>query len=122
MGFVLASILKAAEWDVVASQQPMPKSRETNVLLALRALANAFNEATPVSGPDVGWIAPVLGELMKVDAGVLARTHRVALATMAFNLSCVRLKGTVEGTVGERHLALIIMVNENSAYKASLPV
>lgn len=113
-------------WD-----QPLPKSRETNILLAMRAVANAFQENTPVG---VGaWVAPVLLEIGKAPYDVLIKNHRVTLATLLFkyvivivgdidlstqrvlfsfpSLSCVRLKGPVAADINDAHLSLISVVS-----------
>ena len=76
-----SSLLKAAEWDS-PWEAPVPRTRETNVLLALRALANAFNEGTsPGLGP---WVSTLLGEIGRAPYEMLSKSHRVALATLLF--------------------------------------
>ncbi|KAI5120473.1 hypothetical protein M0805_006493 [Coniferiporia weirii] len=116
-----ASLLKAAEWDV-PWDVPMPKSRETNVLLALRAIANAFQESTPVGVGD--WVGALFGEILRAPYDALMKNHRVTLATSLFNVSCVRLKGPVSLTVSDSHLALISTVlrqernDAETAYRA----
>lgn len=103
-----AALLKAAEWDT-PWDGPIPKSRETNMLLTLRALANAFQESTAASLGD--WAAAVLGELGRAPYDALMKNHRVALATLLFNISCIRLKGPiVSSAVAEQHLSLVSMV------------
>ncbi|KAL5529556.1 hypothetical protein ACEPAG_5541 [Sanghuangporus baumii] len=102
------SLLKAAEWDAPWDGQ-IPKSRETNMLLSLRALVNSINESTPVGLGD--WVGAILGELGRAPYDALAKNHRVALATFLFNISCVRLKGPVlSPSIGEQHLHLISMI------------
>lgn len=80
----LSSVLWAAEWDTPwgDGSAPLPKYRETNVLLALRALANAFQETTAVSAGTC--IGSVLREVANAPYAVLVRNHRVALATLLF--------------------------------------
>ncbi|KAL5532810.1 LUB1 [Sanghuangporus sanghuang] len=103
-----ASLLKAAEWDAPWDGQ-IPKSRETNMLLTLRALVNSVNESTPVGLGD--WVGAILGELARAPYDALAKNHRVALATFLFNISCIRLKGPIESSsIGEQHLSLISMI------------
>ena len=82
-GPFFAAILKAAEWES-EWETPLPKHRETNVLLALRALANAFQEDTTLSDADCDWVAAVLMELSGAPYGTLAKNHRVALATLLY--------------------------------------
>lgn len=84
----LTSVLHAAEWDAPweagggETLMPMPKYRETNVLLALRALVNAFQECTAISAGTC--IGMVLKDLARAPYGVLVRNHRVVLATFLF--------------------------------------
>ena len=71
------ALLTAADWtsDWAA---PLSKTRETNTLLALRAVANAAQWAKEE------WVAPVLAELTKARYAALGKNHRVALATIVF--------------------------------------
>ena len=82
----LTSVLHAAEWDTpwqeAGGAGAMPKYRETNVLLALRALVNAFQECTAISAGTC--IGAVLKNVARTPCGVLVRNHRVALATLLF--------------------------------------
>jgi phospholipase A-2-activating protein len=51
-----ASLFKAADWTLPWTT-PLPKHRETNVLLLLRTLANSFQEGSPI---DQGsWVSQV---------------------------------------------------------------
>lgn len=52
----IRALLHAAEWNE-PWEKPLPKPRDTNVLLVLRAIANVLQEATPVGG-DV-WLKDV---------------------------------------------------------------
>jgi phospholipase A-2-activating protein len=45
------ALFKSSEWTAPWSS-PLPKVRETNILLVLRTLANAFQEGT---GPGAAW-------------------------------------------------------------------
>lgn len=76
-----ASLTKAAEWDA-PWDAPIPKSRETNVLLTLRTLANAFHDGPPVGLDE--WVGPLLEELGRAPYDVLVKNHRIALATLLF--------------------------------------
>lgn len=49
-----AALFDGAEWADPWSPLPLPKFRETNILLLLRALANAFKDDTTVG--DGAWI------------------------------------------------------------------
>lgn len=104
----------------------MPKPIETNILLTLRALANAFQPSI-TGGKE--WIDQVLKEIQAVPYEKLAKTHRVALATLLFkyatshliagslkligfchSLSCVRLSGALNPETSKMHLSLITAV------------
>lgn len=75
------ALLRASEWDLL-SETPLPKARETNILLTLRALANAFQERTSLANGD--WVAAILMELQSAPYGALVKNHRVTLATLLF--------------------------------------
>ncbi|THH03422.1 hypothetical protein EW145_g6267 [Phellinidium pouzarii] len=115
------SLLKAAEWDA-PWETPIPKSRETNILLALRAVANALQEGTQPSTVD--WVSLLLRDISTAPYDVLMKNHRVTLATSLFNLSCVRLKGPIPSTVSDQYLALLSTIlrqernDAETAYRA----
>lgn len=48
----ITALFRAAEWQEAWSV-PLPKPRETNVLLLLRGLANAYHDGTAL-GPGIG--------------------------------------------------------------------
>lgn len=76
-----SSLLKAAEWDA-PWETPVPRTRETNVLLTLRAVANGIHEATsPGLDP---WVSALLGDIGSAPHEMLSKSHRVALATLLF--------------------------------------
>ncbi|KZT61572.1 phospholipase A-2-activating protein [Calocera cornea HHB12733] len=79
-------LLTAVQWD---QQVPANKARETNCMLALRAIAN-------LEGKDGG--AETWERLRAVDYTVLGKTQRVALATITLNASCELLRGKSSGT------------------------
>ncbi|KAH8117032.1 phospholipase A-2-activating protein [Phellopilus nigrolimitatus] len=76
-----SSLLQAAEWDS-PWETPMQKSRETNVLLTLRALANTFQEGSQT--PAGEWVGDLLKGIGKAPYDVLKKNHRVTLATLLF--------------------------------------
>ena len=79
-----AALFDGAEWADPWNPLPLPKFRETNILLLLRALANAFKEDTTIG--DGAWVKLVCLHLV-LDA-FLGMTYRVA----SFCRSSKRLK------------------------------
>jgi phospholipase A-2-activating protein len=51
----IEALFKAAEWEAPWTS-PLPKTRETNILLLFRSLANAFQEGTKL---DNAWLVKV---------------------------------------------------------------
>lgn len=103
------SLLRAAEWDE-EWETPMPKQRQTNILLALRSLANAFSDKV-VRSDWQEWAGTVFSELEKAPYEMLAANHKVTLATLLFNASCVRMKvPSVSSAINDQHLGLISKV------------
>ncbi|KAF8516963.1 phospholipase A-2-activating protein [Hysterangium stoloniferum] len=107
LGF-LNALLDAAEWSEPWRAQ-LPKSRETNTLLALRGVANAIQVSeSDASIPD--WIQPIFERLLQVPYQLFTKGHRVVLATIAFNLSCIFLKTKPNDVVQDLQLRLITEV------------
>jgi phospholipase A-2-activating protein len=94
---LLQCLFKASEWDDTWSI-PLSKTKQTNILLLLRTIANAFQEGTPV---DQGkWVIQVFrGPLVETPAYCLCKAferlgngpyeafnkaQRVAIATILF--------------------------------------
>jgi len=115
------ALLVAADWSD-PWETPIPKPRDTNVLLTLRTFANMLQESTASNSLD--WLAELLEEMSKVPYEALGRLHHIALATLLFNLSCVRLKGPISARNNDWHLALIPIVlkeeksDAEAAYRA----
>ncbi|KLO19214.1 phospholipase A-2-activating protein [Schizopora paradoxa] len=101
------ALLEAADWSH-QWETPIPKPRETNVLLTLRSFANMLQEST--SPESLDWVAELLEEISKAPYEALNKLHHVTLATLLFNLSCVRLKGAISARTHEWHLKLISLV------------
>jgi len=94
-------------WDT-----PLPKSRETNLLLVLRTIANMFQTA---SGPVPAlWTSNLFTELQRVPATVWTKGHLLALATLLLNYSCVIHRSSNASQDQEKHLALVEMVLGNT--------
>ncbi|KAI0086219.1 phospholipase A-2-activating protein [Irpex rosettiformis] len=99
-----STLFDAAEWTsrwVV----PVSKSRETNGLLLLRGVANAFKEDTELE--DSIWAKNILEKLGEAPYTVLSKPQRVALATILFNLSTIGLKQRLEPSL---HALLVTLV------------
>ncbi|KAF9014025.1 phospholipase A-2-activating protein [Cyathus striatus] len=103
------ALFKAAEWTSSWSA-PLSKPRETNILLLLRTIANAFQEQTSVDGP---WASQILEALSQVPYGVLTKTQRVAFATTLFNISCIILQTPLDNSINLQHFSLILKVLES---------
>jgi phospholipase A-2-activating protein len=76
---LLDALFVAAEWDL-PWEAPLPKPRETNILLTLKALANVF-QAGVTLGDELGWI---LSRLEKAPYEVLGKTQWSAYASVLF--------------------------------------
>ncbi|KDR73567.1 hypothetical protein GALMADRAFT_72349 [Galerina marginata CBS 339.88] len=108
------ALFKAAEWDA-GWVPPLPKARETNMLLVLRTLANAFEEKGDVDMDAAGggrWLEKVLEALGQVPYTVLNKTQRVAFATVLFNLSCQGLRSPLKLSIRNDAVALIVRILE----------
>jgi len=109
---MLEDLLKAAKWD----EQPLAataKSRDTNILLALRALANCFQTRPEKTAYGNGpWTSGLFAELLKGSYEKLNKSQRVALATLVFNFSCVALTQAVNEGARRAHLELTLRILE----------
>ncbi|KAG5643225.1 hypothetical protein DXG03_001309 [Asterophora parasitica] len=102
------ALFKASEWDSSWSL-PLPKPRETNILLLFRTLANVFQEKTSAGS----WSGKVFEALAQAPYASLNKTQRVALATIYFNASCVALRTPVETSFVDQLTALILRILES---------
>ncbi|THU81513.1 phospholipase A-2-activating protein [Dendrothele bispora CBS 962.96] len=74
------ALFKAAEWDLPWTA-PLPKERERNVMIVLRALANIFQDGVDI---DATWTAQVLKSIEQIPYDVLVKSQRLAVATVLF--------------------------------------
>ncbi|KZT71268.1 phospholipase A-2-activating protein [Daedalea quercina L-15889] len=74
-------------------EDPLTKSRETNMIFFLRGLVNTFQDS--LYG-DETWVKTMLQELARQPYAKLTKAQRVACATILFNLSCIGLKEPLE--------------------------
>ncbi|TFK42378.1 WD40-repeat-containing domain protein [Crucibulum laeve] len=107
----LEALFKAGEWTTPWTL-PLSKPRETNILLLLRTLANAFQEGTPIDGT---WVAQAFEALSQVPYTSLNKTQRVALATVLFNVSCLTLRTPLEVAPRNQLLALLLRILESES-------
>ncbi|KIP12347.1 hypothetical protein PHLGIDRAFT_124238 [Phlebiopsis gigantea 11061_1 CR5-6] len=99
------TLFNAVEWSD-SWGSPMDRSRETNILLLLRGLVNAFQDNTTLD--DSGWVYQIVQRLEEASYAVLSKSARVALGTLFFNLSCVSLRQRLDPELRSRHLSLIL--------------
>ncbi|ELU45763.1 phospholipase A-2-activating protein [Rhizoctonia solani AG-1 IA] len=81
---LIDALFEASEWKSEPWPSPLPKHRETNVLLTLRALSNLFQvgpHKVVGTGP---WVPGLFTTLAAGPYSVLTKTQKVALATIAF--------------------------------------
>ncbi|KAJ2927584.1 hypothetical protein H1R20_g9510, partial [Candolleomyces eurysporus] len=69
----IEALFKASEWDVPWTS-PLPKARETNILLLFRSLANAFQEGTKL---DNTWLVKLFESLGHAPYTLLNKNQRV---------------------------------------------
>lgn len=98
------ALFKQAEWsEEWGSGQ---RSRDTNILLLMRGLANAFQDDTSLG--DGVWADEILQRLQEASYPALSRAARIAFGTLLFNLSCVALRERVDPRLRQRHVTLIV--------------
>ncbi|EPQ57952.1 WD40 repeat-like protein [Gloeophyllum trabeum ATCC 11539] len=118
----IEALFTGAEWSQPWTQ-PLSKQRETNILLLLRALANAFTGPKVVDNSD--WTKLVLERLQQGQYEVLSPKARVVLATVLYNVSCIALRTKFASDVRTLLLGLIFRVlktekQESEAYHRAL--
>ncbi|KAL1746286.1 WD40-repeat-containing domain protein [Schizophyllum fasciatum] len=104
---LFAALFRAAEWDA-SWAPPVPKARETNVLLVLRTAANILQEGTSLSAEP--WLTKFLEGLTAVPYTALNKNQRVVLATILFNASCVALKAPIDAGICGKVVSLILQL------------
>ncbi|KIK31055.1 hypothetical protein PISMIDRAFT_26052 [Pisolithus microcarpus 441] len=103
------SLFKACDWtSVITGEKAMPKTQETNVLLLFRTIANSLQEETPENG--ARWITQVFTALAQAPQLLLTKAHKVALASILFNFSCIGINGPVPADARGLHLSLILQL------------
>lgn len=108
------ALFKAAEWNT-SWNTPLPKTRETNVLLVLKALANVFQEGYT---PDRIWLPKVFSLLDQVPYNTLGKAQRAAYAAVLFNISCLILKTPLDPALRDHHFTLLLRVIKSENVEA----
>ena len=116
----IQALFVASEWNNPWSS-PLPKHRETNVLLMLRSLANAFQEGVEIDGE---WLDKLLNTLGEAPFTIFNKNQRVALSTILFNISCVGLKSPIPASARQVFLVVLLAIlgaeksESEAAYRA----
>ncbi|KAL4067764.1 WD40-repeat-containing domain protein [Scleroderma yunnanense] len=101
-------LLRVSDWtSIISGGNPITKAQETNVLLLFRTITNSLQENTPANDE---WIKQIFEALVQVPHLLLTKTHRLALASILFNFSCISLKGSVSTDARELHLTCILQL------------
>jgi len=114
-------LFKAAEWDGTWSL-PLSKTKQTNILLLLRTISNAFQEGSPIA--EGTWVNQILEALGNGPYEAFNKLQRVALATILFNFSCANLRTPVSSNVRSLYLTILLGVlkaetsDAEAAYRA----
>ncbi|KDQ61148.1 hypothetical protein JAAARDRAFT_573658 [Jaapia argillacea MUCL 33604] len=101
------ALIQGADWAEPWSP-PLPKPRETNVLLLLRAMANSLQDGTLIG--DGSWVNLILESLGQVPYEAFTKSQRVVLASVLFNFSCVCLREAVNPNLRSLHFSSVIRV------------
>ncbi|KAG9097450.1 hypothetical protein FRC06_007543 [Ceratobasidium sp. 370] len=122
---LIDALFEASEWKSTPWPVPLPKHRETNVLLTLRALSNLFQVSSQWKVTGTGpWVPGLFKTLSTGPYEALTKSQRVALATIAFNYSVVELVGQVDPLVAPSHVTLVTLIlnhekeDNETAYRA----
>ncbi|KAF7980165.1 hypothetical protein HWV62_39631 [Athelia sp. TMB] len=100
-------LFDTSEWNGPWSL-PLSKTKQTNVLLLLRTIANAFEEDAPIS--EGTWVSQILDALGNGPYEAFPKPQRVALGTILFNLSCAMARTPVAQDVRSLYLTILLGV------------
>ncbi|TFY66674.1 hypothetical protein EVG20_g4413 [Dentipellis fragilis] len=103
-GAFFDALFKASDWTKDMSNS-MTTARETNVLLALRTFANAFQEKTRIG--DSAWVAQIFADFTSSVYATANKAQRLAFATLLFNISCVTLNEHIDQSLRSTHVSLL---------------
>ncbi|KAH9043072.1 WD40-repeat-containing domain protein [Lactarius pseudohatsudake] len=110
------ALFQAAELSIDNGTSSSSKAKETNVLLVLRTVANAFQEGTKTD--DSAWIEKIFGILGGVPYDKFTRGQRLALSTVLFNFSCIILQRGVDAGLRAQHVLRLERADPEVAYRA----
>jgi len=111
---LIDALFEASEWKSMPWPTPLPKHRETNVLLTLRAFANLFQVSSQWKVVGTGpWVPSLFNTLAAGPYAALTKVQKVALATIAFNYSVVELVGKVDPLAAPSHVSLVTLILNN---------
>ncbi|KAG7092944.1 hypothetical protein E1B28_009246 [Marasmius oreades] len=102
----LETLVKAAEWNAPWTA-PIPKVRQTNSYLMLRALANIVQHASVADGTFLGELFIVLD---RAPHEMLTLQQRQTVSTLLFNVSTVYLQTPFDESHRDQHTALVLRV------------
>ncbi|KAG8795115.1 hypothetical protein FRC16_010236 [Serendipita sp. 398] len=101
---LIATLFRAAErdqpWD-----NPLSKTRETNLLLVTRSIANMFQAQSGLV--PASWTSTVFAELSAIPSTVWTKNTLLALSTLLLNYSCVIHRSQTAAQDQDKHLGLI---------------
>lgn len=110
---LIDTLFEASEWKTLPWPYPLPKHRETNVLLTLRALSNLFQVSSHKVVGTGPWVPGLFTTLGAGPYTEFTKTQKIALATIAFNYSVVELVGKIDPSAAPSHAALVTMILNN---------
>jgi len=100
-------LFNASEWNAAWSL-PLSKTKQTNILLLLRTVANAFEEDAPIS--EGTWVSQILDALGNGPYEAFPKPQRVALGTILFNVSCAMAHTPLAKGVRSLYLTILLGV------------
>ncbi|QRV87354.1 ubiquitin homeostasis protein lub1 [Ceratobasidium sp. AG-Ba] len=111
---LIDALFEASEWKEKPWPSPLPKHRETNVLLTLRALSNLFQVSSQWKVTGTGpWVSSLFKTLAEGPYNDLTKNQKVALATIVFNYSVVEIVGHVDPLTVPSHVSLVTLILNN---------
>ncbi|KAF5388995.1 hypothetical protein D9757_005125 [Collybiopsis confluens] len=116
----LKALCVAGEWPIPWTS-PLVKSREVNVTLVLKTMANLFQDGTKIDGD---WVNGMLSALAQVPYETLSKAQRTCLATILFNLSCTQLVSPLDESQRQQFFELAVRLlktekaDSETAYRA----
>ncbi|CAL1705580.1 unnamed protein product [Somion occarium] len=111
------ALFEGAEWSQPWTPLPLPKFRETNILLLFRALANAFKDDSTIG--DGAWIKLIFEKIQQAPYAAFTKPQtRMTLSTIYFNMSCRGVREQLDPGLRSALLALVLSVLQNETEDA----